>query len=62
MPLCLLAPPDLTDMGVEQAQYLNSILDGGGWFKTMSGGAKARAIVSPMTRCLNVSESSFPLI
>uniref|UniRef100_A0A7S3R9Z3 Phosphoglycerate mutase-like protein n=1 Tax=Dunaliella tertiolecta TaxID=3047 RepID=A0A7S3R9Z3_DUNTE len=46
---------ELTNMGVEQAQYLNSILDGGGWFKTMSGGAKARAIVSPLSRCLNTA-------
>ncbi|KAF5829717.1 hypothetical protein DUNSADRAFT_15582 [Dunaliella salina] len=37
---------ELTSLGVEQAQYLNSILHGGGWFKTMSGGQKARAIVS----------------
>lgn len=50
------APPtaDLTDTGIEQAKYLNSILNGGGWFAKMTGRFSSRVIVSPLSRCLNV--------
>jgi hypothetical protein len=46
----LARPPDLTDLGQAQAQSLNSMLAGGGWFKKITGGRPARAIVSPLTR------------
>ncbi len=34
---------------------MNSILAGGGWFARMSGGLPVRAIVSPLSRCLQTA-------
>ena len=45
-----LRPPDLTELGQAQAQSLNSMLAGGGWFKKVTGGRAVRAVVSPLTR------------
>lgn len=49
---------DLTDLGKAQAQSLNSMLAGGGWFKKVTGGEPVRAIVSPLTRCLNTATAA----
>ncbi len=46
---------ELTELGQEQGRYLNSILDGGGWFSKMTGNRSVRAIVSPLSRCLQTS-------
>lgn len=47
-------PAELTPFGEEQGRYVNSILAGGGWFAKMAGNFSARAIVSPLSRCLRV--------
>lgn len=46
---------DLTALGREQASALNSMLVGGGWWPRLTGGYPARAVVSPLTRCLNTA-------
>ncbi|GFR49914.1 hypothetical protein Agub_g12022, partial [Astrephomene gubernaculifera] len=46
---------DLTDLGVAEADSLNSMLRDGGWFNTLTAGKPARAIVSPLTRCLRTA-------
>lgn len=48
---------ELTDLGKEQGKYVNTILAGGGWFQRMRGNLTARAIVSPLSRCLLVGPS-----
>lgn len=46
---------ELTPLGEEQGAYLNSILKGGGWWERMVGNLTARAVVSPLSRCLNTA-------
>ena len=46
---------DLTALGRAQAGALNSMLRGGGWWPRLTGGREARAVVSPLTRCLNTA-------
>jgi len=46
---------DLTALGRDQALALNSMLRGGGWWPRLTGGHAARAVVSPLTRCLNTA-------
>jgi broad specificity phosphatase PhoE len=46
---------DLTSLGREQASALNSMLRGGGWWPRLTGGYPVRAVVSPLTRCLNTA-------
>lgn len=48
---------DLTELGEAQAQSLNSMLDGGGWFQKVTGGRPVRAIISPLSRCLHTAAS-----
>jgi broad specificity phosphatase PhoE len=46
---------ELTTTGREQGKYLNTILDGGGWWGRMTGNMSTRAIVSPLSRCLDTA-------
>ncbi|GIL58515.1 hypothetical protein Vafri_13460 [Volvox africanus] len=46
---------DLTDMGQAEADALNSMLKDASWFNTLTAGKPARAVVSPLSRCLETA-------
>ncbi|PNW82765.1 hypothetical protein CHLRE_06g293150v5 [Chlamydomonas reinhardtii] len=46
---------DLTDLGEAEADALNLMLLDSGWFKTLTAGLPARAVVSPLSRCLETA-------
>jgi len=46
---------DLTEMGQNEARSLNSMLYGGKWFSKMTADRPTRAIISPLSRCLQTA-------
>ncbi|KAG2487444.1 hypothetical protein HYH03_014011 [Edaphochlamys debaryana] len=46
---------DLTSLGTAEAEALNSMLADGGWYKTLTAGEPTRAVVSPLSRCLETA-------
>ncbi|KXZ49379.1 hypothetical protein GPECTOR_21g605 [Gonium pectorale] len=46
---------DLTALGSDEAHALNRMLKDGAWFNTLTAGKQARAIVSPLSRCLETA-------
>ena len=46
---------ELTDLGLNEARSLNAMLDNAKWFPKLTAGRPTRAIVSPLSRCLQTA-------
>ncbi|MEW5305032.1 MAG: hypothetical protein WDW38_001951 [Sanguina aurantia] len=46
---------DLTVKGQEETNALNGLLDNAGWYSKLTGGRPTRAVVSPLSRCLETA-------